>query len=82
MPDSTLPAALRACAHGIYTLEAAAGLIIDHATWLDRTDFARLIHSGPGSEATMAAIDWPAAVTTLSTGGLPCSAGERRMLEL
>jgi hypothetical protein len=82
VPDSTLPATLRACAHGIYTLEAAAGLIIDHAIWLDRADFARLIHTGPGSEATMAAIDCPAAATALSTGGLPCSAGERRMLTL
>lgn len=30
----------------------------------------------------MAAIDWPAAAAALGTGGLPCSGGERRILEL
>jgi ABC-type transport system involved in cytochrome bd biosynthesis fused ATPase/permease subunit len=30
----------------------------------------------------MAAIDWPAAAAALGTGGLPCSGGERRSLEL
>jgi ABC-type transport system involved in cytochrome bd biosynthesis fused ATPase/permease subunit len=30
----------------------------------------------------MAAIDWEAAVTALDNGGLPCSGGERRILQL
>jgi hypothetical protein len=30
----------------------------------------------------MAAVDWPTAGTSLRTGGLPCSSGEGRMLEL
>jgi ABC-type lipopolysaccharide export system ATPase subunit len=30
----------------------------------------------------MAAIDWPAAVAAHSAGSLPCSGGEKRMLEL
>lgn len=33
------------------------------------------------SGVPMAAIDWDAAITALSTGGLPCS-GERRILQL
>ncbi|HEY2266361.1 MAG TPA: hypothetical protein VGI96_27335 [Streptosporangiaceae bacterium] len=82
MDDTGLPAALRACAHGIYALEAATGLIIEHATWLGRDDFTRLIHTGPCSAVTMAAIDWPAAAAALRAGELPCSGGERRILEL
>ena len=53
-PDS-LPAALRACASGIYTAEAAAGMLIAHAAWLDRDDFSQFIHADPAAE--MAAID-------------------------
>lgn len=30
----------------------------------------------------MAAIDWGAAVTALNSGDLPCSGGERRILQL
>lgn len=30
----------------------------------------------------MAIIDWPAAISTLTAGHLPCSGGERRMLRL
>jgi hypothetical protein len=30
----------------------------------------------------MAAIDWPAAVTALNTGHLPCSGGEQRILRI
>jgi hypothetical protein len=36
---SSLPAALRAGADGLYALEAATGLIIAHASWLAREDF-------------------------------------------
>jgi hypothetical protein len=30
----------------------------------------------------MAVIDWPAAITALDTGQLPCSAGEQKILRL
>jgi hypothetical protein len=79
MTASSLPAALRAGAEGLYALEAAAGLIIAHRTWLARDDdFGRFIHHGAG----MAAIDWEAAIDALHAGRLPCSGRERRMLYL
>ncbi len=36
MTASSLPAALRAGAGGLYALEAATGLIMAHASWLAR----------------------------------------------
>ena len=78
MTASSLPAALRAAAEGLYTLEAATGLIIAHGTWLARDDFARFIHHGTGTSA----IDWEAAISALDIGELPSSAGEKRMLRL
>jgi hypothetical protein len=79
MTASSLPAALRAGAEGLYALEAAAGLIIAHGTWLARDDdFGCFIHHG----ADTAAIDWEAAIDALHAGRLPCSGGERRMLHL
>lgn len=73
-----LTAALRAGAEGLYSLEAAAELIIAHGAWLGREDFRRFIHHGRGT----AAIDWEAAISALGAGGLPSSGGERRMLRL
>ena len=78
MTASSLPAALRAGAEGLYALEAATGLIIAHGTWLAREDFACFIHHGTGT----AAIDWDAAIGALDAGRLPSSGGERRMLRL
>jgi hypothetical protein len=78
MTARSLPAELRAGAAGIYCLEAAAGLIIAHRTWLTRDDFTSLIEHGTGT----AAIDWEATACALETGNLPCSGGERRMLTL
>jgi hypothetical protein len=78
MTAMPLAAALRAAAGGILTLEAATGLIITHGTWLDRDDFARFVHHDTGTTA----IDWEAAITALDAGGLPASAGEKRMLRL
>ena len=78
MTAPSLPAELRAAATGIYALEAAAGLIIAHGTWLTRDDFTCFIDDGDGT----AAIDWEAAANTLEAGGLPSSGGERRMLRL
>src|SRR5712691_3356570 len=67
-----LPAALRAAARGLCTVEAAAGLIITHGTWIGRDDFARFIHHGTGT----AAIDWEAAIGALDIGELPSCRGE------
>lgn len=78
MTAPSLPTELRAAAAGIYSLEAAVGLIIAHGTWLTRGDFTCLIDHDTG----IAAIDWEAAACALETGGLPCSGGERRMLAL
>jgi hypothetical protein len=62
MTVSSLPAALRAGAAGLYALEAATGLIIAHGTWLARDDdFGYFIHHGVGT----AAIDWEAAIGAL-----------------
>jgi hypothetical protein len=60
MTASSLPAALRAGADGVYVLDAAAQLIIAHGTWLTRNDFTQFIHTGTGT----AAIDWEACNTS------------------
>jgi hypothetical protein len=78
MTAPSLPAALRAGADGLYTLEAATRLIIAHGTWIARDDFACFIHHGTGT----AAIDWEAVISALDAGRLPCSGGERRILRL
>lgn len=77
--------ALRACARGLYPLEAGTSLLIDCGSWLHRDDFtSRFISTGTSiSDAPLlAAIDWEAAVTALHAGKLPASGGERRMLLL
>jgi hypothetical protein len=80
--DPSLAAALRSCADGFYPAEAAAELIICHASWLHREDFRDgYIHLGTGT-VTMAAIDWPTAICALDSGGLPCSGGEQRVLRI
>lgn len=81
---SPLAAGLRAHARGLYPAEAAAELLIHHAFWLRRNDFtARFIHHDHGpSHTNMVAIDWPAVITALDAGDLPCSGGEARILRL
>ena len=78
--------ALRACASGILTAEAGVSLLIDCGGWLHRDDFtSHFITTGTSiSDGTtlMATIDWPAAVTALDAGRLPCGSGERHMLRL
>jgi len=82
MTTDHLVAALRACA-GIYSLEAGVALVIGNGTFLHRDDFTnRFIHRGTSNGTPMAAIDWDAAITALASGGLPCSGGERRILQL
>jgi hypothetical protein len=81
-----LAAALRACALGLYPLEAGTELLISNATFLHRDDFtSRFIETGTSiSDGTtlMAAIDWDAAIAALNAGDLPCSGGEKRILQL
>ena len=83
-PD--LPAALRACARGFYPAEASVELLIGHGSFLARSDFTRrfiwLGTSISDGITTMAQIDWPAVITALDAGELPCSGGERRILQL
>jgi hypothetical protein len=75
--DLSLPAALRACARGLYPLEAGVGLLISHACWLHRQDFQdEFIHAGisiADGVTAMAEIDWAAAITALDVRHLPCS---------
>lgn len=86
MTADDLADALRACAAGLYPLEAGTALLIANGTFLHRGDFtARFIQHGTSiSDGTtlMAAIDWDAAITSLHAGEIPCSGGERRVLEL
>jgi hypothetical protein len=84
-PPARLATALRYQAQGVYCLEAAAKLLIAHGTWLHRTDFTGefiTLSRGLADGRWMAIIDWPAAITALAAGHLPCSGGERRMLRL
>ena len=83
-PPVALSAALRAHARGLYYLEAATELLIDHRTWLHRDDFTVFITTHPGllTHAEPAHLNWQAAITALDTGELPCSGGEGRMLRL
>jgi hypothetical protein len=83
MNTDHLVAALRACAAGLYPLEAGTELLISNGTFLHRDDFTgKFIDHGISDGTPMAAIAWDAAITALSTGGLPCSGGERRILQL
>ncbi len=86
MTADNLAAALRACAAGLYPLEAGVALLAGNGTFLRRDDFtSRFITTGTTiSDGTimMAAIDWDAAIAALHAGELPCSGGERRVLKL
>jgi hypothetical protein len=81
MTAPSLPAALRACAAGICTHEAGVSLLIANRTFLSRDDFtSRFITHD--TTATMAAIDWAAAIAALDAREIPCSGGEQRILRL
>jgi hypothetical protein len=86
MTTDELATALRACAAGLYPLEAGVALLTAEGTFIRRDDFTgRFIEHGTSiSDDTtpMAAIDWDAAVTALHAGEIPCSGGERRILML
>ena len=80
---SIIDGALRAHADGDLCAEAAAGLLIA-GRWPDRDDFASrfiTMAAGPGSGIQVAVVDWPAAAAALAAS-LPCSGGERRLLQV
>jgi hypothetical protein len=80
---SVLDRALRAHADGDLCAEAAARLLIA-GRWPDRDDFASrfiTMAASPGSGIQMAVVDWPTASAALGTS-LPCSGGERRLLQV
>ena len=82
---TALAEALRACASGIPTAKAGAGLLISCGGWLHCEDFTSQFittDEASGGAALMAAIDWQAAITALDHGQLPCSSGERHTLKL
>jgi hypothetical protein len=75
--------ALRNCASGLYAAQAGVALLVSHGTFLHRYDFtSRFIEHDTNGATPLAAIDWEAAITALDNGGLPCSGGERRILQL
>ncbi|MEU4235635.1 hypothetical protein AB0F17_66205 [Nonomuraea sp. NPDC026600] len=83
-PPIELAAALRHQAQGVHCLEAAAELLIAQ-TWLRRSDFTDrfvTLEHGLFDGLPTATVDWPAAITALDNGTLPCSAGEQRMLRI
>jgi hypothetical protein len=83
MNTDDLAAALRACAAGLYPLEAGTELLISNGTFLHRGDFTTRFITRDTSDGTpRAAIEWDAAITALNGSGLPCSGGERRILLL
>jgi hypothetical protein len=73
-------------ASGDHGLEAAIALLAASGCWLDRDDFTsrHAIHplDDDGSGTAVLCIDWEAAITALDHGELPCSTGERAILEL
>lgn len=83
--DPPLAAPLRTGVRGLRAAQAGTELLIRHATWLHRNDFRdRYVHLDVHAtgDRDIADIDWPAAITSLDTGQLPCSGGEARMLRL
>ena len=83
MTTTTLAMALADCAAGLCSLEAGVTLLIAEGTFLRRDDFTtRFIEHGTSGRTAMAVIDWDAVIAALHAGELPCSGGERRVLEL
>jgi hypothetical protein len=80
---SQLSSAPRAAAAGIHPDEAAAGLIISHAAFLARDDVTCHIETAAcASDDTMAWINWDAVITSLDSGRLPASGGEKRIVQI
>jgi hypothetical protein len=80
-----LPGLLRAHAAGLLADTAAVDLLVTHRYWLHRPAFtARFVHPITASDGrcTGAWIDWPAAITALQRGELPCSSSQADMLRI
>jgi hypothetical protein len=81
-----LHAALRACADGLLPVEAGVELLINHGSFLHRSDFRdRFVDKDTSitdGVTPVAEIDWTAAMAALRAGDLPCSGGEQRVLRL
>ena len=80
-----LSAGLRSHARGLLAAEAAVELLVCHRLWLRRGDFIDdYVDTVPAllGDIPMANVNWPAAITALDTGALPCSSGEGQMLRL
>jgi len=74
---------MRAWAKGLLCLEAAVGLLIGHSTWLYRRDFLdAAVELITESGRDIAFVDFTAAADALASGGLPCSAGEKAVLQV
>ena len=83
MNVNDLAAALRAFAAGLCPVEAGVALLISNGTFLHRDDFtSRFISHATSGTTPMAVIDWAAATAALHVGEMPCSGGERRILQL
>ena len=76
--------ALRAHARGLLATEAAIELLVDHRCWLRRPDFVDgYLETDSGLNTTpITWANWPAAITALETGALPCSGSEAQMLRI
>ncbi len=69
----------------MYGAEAAVELLIDHGSWLRRSDFVdRFLESklGLGGDTVLAGVDWAAAIAALEAGELACSGSEGRLLQI
>jgi len=80
-----LPGLLRAHAAGRLADTAAVDLLIMHRHWLTRPAFAgRFVHpvTATGGRRVGAFVDWPAAVTAVDRGQLPCSGSEADVLRI
>ena len=81
-PVHEVACALSLGAAGLTCTQAGVELLIDHGCWLYRADFTALITLDDSAASPLAFVDWPAAIAALHAGRLPCSGGERRMLQV
>ncbi|GAA2897870.1 hypothetical protein GCM10010517_62940 [Streptosporangium fragile] len=77
--------AARAWARGSYATEAAVELLIQHGTWLMRSDFRRMaVEYAPNvyNDTPYAVISWETLHSALYNGLLPCSGSEAAVLRI
>ena len=82
-PGERLPGRGAARSRGRRPVRRGGGRAADRRLLAGPDDFAAGRHRGgqPGSGIQVAVVDWPAAAAALGTG-LPCSGGERRLLQV